>query len=143
MELSGISVIVTGGASGIGAASAWALTKRGARCVELDLNDDFGQALASAVPSRPSTERRTGRQTRRALRLTPRGFLFCFQMGTTVMSAMSVVKARRSPGSPVNRRTRLPAALDVTATMASTVSSRRARPRSSPAARPSSGLTGS
>ena len=49
MELSGTSAIVTGGASGIGAASARALTKRGARCVVLDLNDDLGQALASEL----------------------------------------------------------------------------------------------
>jgi NAD(P)-dependent dehydrogenase (short-subunit alcohol dehydrogenase family) len=49
MELAGISAIVTGGASGIGAASARALTKRGARCVLVDLNDELGQALASEL----------------------------------------------------------------------------------------------
>jgi len=49
MELAGISAIVTGGASGIGAASARALAKRGARCVLVDLNDELGQALASEV----------------------------------------------------------------------------------------------
>jgi NAD(P)-dependent dehydrogenase (short-subunit alcohol dehydrogenase family) len=49
MELAGISAVVTGGASGIGAASARALTKRGARCVLVDLNDELGQALASEL----------------------------------------------------------------------------------------------
>ncbi|HET9770390.1 MAG TPA: SDR family NAD(P)-dependent oxidoreductase [Acidimicrobiia bacterium] len=49
MELSGTSAIVTGGASGIGAASARALTKRGARCVLIDLNDELGEALASEL----------------------------------------------------------------------------------------------
>src|ERR1700752_942915 len=49
MELAGISAIVTGGASGIGAASARALTKRGARCVLIDLNDELGEALASEL----------------------------------------------------------------------------------------------
>ena len=49
MELAGTSAIVTGGASGIGAASARALTKRGARCVLVDLNDQLGEALASEL----------------------------------------------------------------------------------------------
>src|SRR5581483_4052108 len=49
MELAGTSAIVTGGASGIGAASARALTKRGARCVLIDLNDELGEALASEL----------------------------------------------------------------------------------------------
>ena len=49
MELAGTSAIVTGGASGIGAASARALTKRGVRCVLIDLNDELGEALASEL----------------------------------------------------------------------------------------------
>jgi NAD(P)-dependent dehydrogenase (short-subunit alcohol dehydrogenase family) len=49
MELAGTSAIITGGASGIGAASARALTKRGARCVLIDLNDELGEALASEL----------------------------------------------------------------------------------------------
>jgi NAD(P)-dependent dehydrogenase (short-subunit alcohol dehydrogenase family) len=49
MELAGTSAIVTGGASGIGAASARALTKRGARCVLIDLNEELGEALASEL----------------------------------------------------------------------------------------------
>jgi NAD(P)-dependent dehydrogenase (short-subunit alcohol dehydrogenase family) len=47
MELCGASAIVTGGASGIGAASARALTARGARCVLLDLNEDLGKQVAA------------------------------------------------------------------------------------------------
>jgi len=49
MELAGTSAIVTGGASGIGAASARALAKRGARCVLIDLNEELGEALASEL----------------------------------------------------------------------------------------------
>ena len=49
MELAGTSAIVTGGASGIGAASARALTKRGARCVLVDLNDELGEAVAAEL----------------------------------------------------------------------------------------------
>jgi NAD(P)-dependent dehydrogenase (short-subunit alcohol dehydrogenase family) len=49
MELAGTSAIVTGGASGIGAAAARAVAKRGARCVLIDLNDELGQALASEL----------------------------------------------------------------------------------------------
>src|SRR5258705_1765558 len=49
MELAGTSAIVTGGASGIGAATARALTKRGARCVLIDLNDELGEAMASEL----------------------------------------------------------------------------------------------
>jgi len=47
MELSGASAIVTGGASGIGAASARALTRRGARCVLVDLNEELGKEVAA------------------------------------------------------------------------------------------------
>jgi len=49
MELAGTSALVTGGASGIGAASARALAKRGARCVLIDLNEELGEALASEL----------------------------------------------------------------------------------------------
>ena len=49
MEIAGTSAIITGGALGIGAASARALTKQGARCVLLDLNDELGEALASEL----------------------------------------------------------------------------------------------
>ena len=47
MELAGTSAIVTGGASGIGAASARALTARGARCVVVDLNEELGKQVAA------------------------------------------------------------------------------------------------
>ena len=49
MNLEGSTAVVTGGASGIGAASAWALTARGARCVLIDLNDELGEALATEL----------------------------------------------------------------------------------------------
>ena len=47
MELSGASAIVIGGASGIGAASARALTNTGARCVLVDLNEELGKQVAA------------------------------------------------------------------------------------------------
>lgn len=49
MDLHGASAIVTGGASGIGAASARALPERGARCVLIDLNEELGKELAGAL----------------------------------------------------------------------------------------------
>ena len=49
MEIAGTSAIITGGASGIGAASTRALAKRGAHCVLVDLNDERGEALATEV----------------------------------------------------------------------------------------------
>jgi NAD(P)-dependent dehydrogenase (short-subunit alcohol dehydrogenase family) len=49
MELRGTSAIVTGGASGIGAASARALAEAGARCVIVDRNEELGRAMASEV----------------------------------------------------------------------------------------------
>jgi NAD(P)-dependent dehydrogenase (short-subunit alcohol dehydrogenase family) len=47
-ELRGRRIIVTGGASGMGAALVQALPRRGARVVSLDITADTGQALAGA-----------------------------------------------------------------------------------------------
>ena len=50
MELgSGISAVVTGGASGLGAATARALAANGAKVAVLDLNEDAGQAVAKEI----------------------------------------------------------------------------------------------
>ncbi len=49
MELNGTSAIVTGGASGIGAAAARQLAERGARVVVADLNAEKGEALAAEI----------------------------------------------------------------------------------------------
>jgi len=49
MYISGASAIVTGGASGIGAASARLLAKRGAKVVVADLQEDKGQELAKEI----------------------------------------------------------------------------------------------
>jgi NAD(P)-dependent dehydrogenase (short-subunit alcohol dehydrogenase family) len=49
MDLTGASAIVTGGASGIGAASARGLARRGARCVIVDLNEELGKPLADEL----------------------------------------------------------------------------------------------
>ncbi|MGH9117059.1 MAG: SDR family NAD(P)-dependent oxidoreductase [Acidimicrobiales bacterium] len=49
MELDGVAAIVTGGASGLGEASARALTDRGARVVVLDLQDDKGEQVAKEL----------------------------------------------------------------------------------------------
>ncbi|MDQ2724728.1 MAG: SDR family NAD(P)-dependent oxidoreductase, partial [Actinomycetota bacterium] len=46
MDISGASAIVTGGASGLGEATARSLADRGARVVVLDMNDDAGEKLA-------------------------------------------------------------------------------------------------
>ena len=49
MEISGASAIVTGGASGIGAAVSRQLAAKGALVVVADLKEDDGQALASEI----------------------------------------------------------------------------------------------
>ncbi len=50
MDVAGVSAIVTGGASGLGAATARALAERGAFVTIVDLNDDAGTALARSLP---------------------------------------------------------------------------------------------
>ncbi|MCP5029095.1 MAG: SDR family NAD(P)-dependent oxidoreductase [Actinomycetia bacterium] len=49
MDLNGTSAIVTGGASGIGEASARQLADLGARCVIADLNEERGQEVATEI----------------------------------------------------------------------------------------------
>ena len=49
MDLQGCSAIVSGGASGIGAATARAITARGGRCVLLDRDAEKGEALAEEL----------------------------------------------------------------------------------------------
>ena len=49
MDISGVSAIVTGGASGIGAACARQLAAKGAKVVIADLNAATGEALAAEI----------------------------------------------------------------------------------------------
>jgi NAD(P)-dependent dehydrogenase (short-subunit alcohol dehydrogenase family) len=49
MDITGVSAIVTGGASGIGAAAARALAAAGAKVVVADLQEDKGSALADEL----------------------------------------------------------------------------------------------
>lgn len=49
MEIKGTTALVTGGASGLGAATARELTRRGAKVAILDLSYDKGEALASEI----------------------------------------------------------------------------------------------
>ena len=49
MDISGASAIVTGGASGLGEATARLLTEKGARVVVADVQDDKGEAVAKAL----------------------------------------------------------------------------------------------
>jgi NAD(P)-dependent dehydrogenase (short-subunit alcohol dehydrogenase family) len=49
MDINGVSAIVTGGASGIGAATARALAARGAKVVLADLQEEKGSALAAEI----------------------------------------------------------------------------------------------
>ena len=49
MDLTGASVVITGGASGIGEASARNLAGLGARCVIVDLQDEKGEAVAKEL----------------------------------------------------------------------------------------------
>ena len=49
MDINGASAIVTGGASGIGAAAARALAARGAKVLVADLQEEKGKALADEI----------------------------------------------------------------------------------------------
>ncbi len=49
MDVNGVSAIVSGGASGLGLATAKNLLERGARVTIFDLNEDLGEALASEL----------------------------------------------------------------------------------------------
>ena len=49
MEISGSVILITGGASGLGAATARALAAAGARVVIADLNDEAGRAMAAEL----------------------------------------------------------------------------------------------
>ncbi len=49
MDITDTSAIVTGGASGLGEATARLLTERGARVVVLDMNDAAGEVLAKDI----------------------------------------------------------------------------------------------
>ncbi|HXH59307.1 SDR family NAD(P)-dependent oxidoreductase [Iamia sp.] len=52
MELNGISAIVTGGASGLGEATARLLAERGAKVVVADMNAEKGEAVAKDIGGR-------------------------------------------------------------------------------------------
>src|SRR4051794_41658079 len=49
MELNGIGVLVAGGASGLGEATARELASRGARVTVADVNEERGEALAGEI----------------------------------------------------------------------------------------------
>jgi NAD(P)-dependent dehydrogenase (short-subunit alcohol dehydrogenase family) len=49
VDIKGASIVVTGGASGIGEASAWALAERGARIAIADLNEERGSEIAAKL----------------------------------------------------------------------------------------------
>jgi NAD(P)-dependent dehydrogenase (short-subunit alcohol dehydrogenase family) len=49
MELKGLSAVVTGGASGLGAATARALAKEGVKVAIFDMNADKGEAVAAEL----------------------------------------------------------------------------------------------
>lgn len=49
LDIGGASAIVTGGASGLGAATARLLSKGGAKVVVADLNEDLGNAVAGEI----------------------------------------------------------------------------------------------
>jgi NAD(P)-dependent dehydrogenase (short-subunit alcohol dehydrogenase family) len=49
MKFEGVGAIVTGGASGLGAATAERLARNGAKVVIFDLNEELGQAKAAAI----------------------------------------------------------------------------------------------
>ena len=49
LNINGVSALVTGGASGLGAATARLLSKNGAKVVVMDLNEEKGNSVASEI----------------------------------------------------------------------------------------------
>jgi NAD(P)-dependent dehydrogenase (short-subunit alcohol dehydrogenase family) len=49
MQIDGVAALVTGGGSGLGAATAAALAERGAKVAVLDLNAEKGEAVAASI----------------------------------------------------------------------------------------------
>ena len=49
MDVKGVSAIVTGGASGLGGATAAMLAEQGAKVAIFDLNEEAGKAFAAKV----------------------------------------------------------------------------------------------
>src|SRR5213594_4066914 len=54
MQLAGSTFLITGGASGLGAATARLFAANGATVVLADLNDEVGEALSSELGERAS-----------------------------------------------------------------------------------------
>ena len=52
MHIEGVAAIVTGGASGLGAATAQRLASRGAKVTLFDLNAELGTAFAEKIGGR-------------------------------------------------------------------------------------------
>ena len=50
MDVSGVAAVVTGGASGLGEATARALAARGAKVAIFDMNAERGRAVAAPRP---------------------------------------------------------------------------------------------
>ncbi len=53
MDINGKAAIVTGGASGLGAAAARMLANKGAKVAILDLNEDLGETVLNYLPEGP------------------------------------------------------------------------------------------
>ncbi len=101
MELSGASALITGGASGLGAATARRLAAAGAHIVLLDLNEEQGAALAGELGgSSTAGDVRSAADVRRALGLAEaagplRALVHCAGKGGTVR----LVDRNGEPGS--------------------------------------------
>lgn len=101
MDVNGASALVTGGASGLGAACARELARHGARVVVLDLNEELGNSLAAEIGgvfARSDVNDTDGVNAAldRALELGPlRALIHCAGKGGTVR----LVERDGSPGS--------------------------------------------
>ena len=62
-----ISAVVTGGASGLGEATARALSEAGVKVAILDMNEDKGQAVASEIAAAPEATARAANGQERVL----------------------------------------------------------------------------
>ena len=107
MDLTAASALVTGGASGLGAATARRLARPGAHVVVLDLNEELGKEVAAEIggtfapPTSPTPTRSTPRST------PPRRRARC---GPWCTAPAGRHRAPRRPGRQPRRPRALPAA---------------------------------
>ena len=104
MEIKGQAAIVTGGASGLGAATARALAAAGAKVAVLDVNEKAAAEVADEHQGRRGRLRRRGQRQRRSRREEGRRR----RTGRRAFSSIAPASGRPSASSAATARCRSP-----------------------------------